>query len=104
MKVEFTSEAVKVYLARKGPPKVFGEDVDRRERLTEPEAIKWFDERWEGLILPAVLKADRIDIDSVREKVPFKSRGFIRDSADHREFRLHGCHFICQLPISPRKS
>jgi len=98
VRIEFTSQAAKLFLARKGPPKVFGDEVDQREELTDQDAIRWFDQRWDGLFLPALSKADRIDIESVREKVPIKSRGFIRDSAEHREFRLHGCHFICQLP------
>lgn len=97
MNVTFSNDAMKVLIAKKGPTKVFGEDVDHREQLSDPEAVTWFDERWEGLIVPALAHGKPCSLESVREKVPYYSQRFIRDDLDHKEFRLHGCHFICQF-------
>ena len=43
MAIRFVNDSVKIYLAQKGVPSVFGRDVDVRERLTGAEAMAWFD-------------------------------------------------------------
>lgn len=100
MKIVFTNDSTKTWLARKGPPKVFGKNVDEREALSDPDAIQWFDRVWESTLSAAVNGASPCDLDFVRTKVPYSARGFISENAQHREFTLSGCMFICQLPNS----
>ena len=46
MAIRFDNDFTKQWLARKGPAKVFGKDVDARERFSDPEALAWFDRIW----------------------------------------------------------
>lgn len=46
MSIRFKNDYSKQWLARKGPAKVFGKDVDNRERLKGAEAIAWLDKIW----------------------------------------------------------
>lgn len=96
--ITFTNEYTKIWLAKKGPAKVFGKDVDMREAFSDQEAIEWFDRLWESKLCAAVKEASPCDIDFVRSKVPFSARGFVSENARHREFTLAGCQFISQLP------
>lgn len=97
MPLEFQNEYSKQWLARKGPAKVFGKDVDRREGLSDDEAIVWFDRLWDSTLRGAVERASACDLVFVRSKVPHYAQGFIDDNATHREFTLGNCLFICQL-------
>jgi hypothetical protein len=97
MRIVFSNEASKVYLARWGPPKVFGVEVDKRERLSDAEAVQWFDRIWNASLEEGVRRASPCDLNFVREKVPYKSQGFINDRAKHREFTLANCLFIVQM-------
>lgn len=98
MNINFSNDSTKTWLARKGPVKVFGKDVDKREALSDAKAIEWFDRLWDSTLCSAVRDASPCDIDFVRSKLPFNARGFISEMAKHREFTLAGCQFICQLP------
>jgi len=100
MTIRFDNDFTKQWLARRGPAKVFGKDVDTRERLTDPEAIVWFDRIWESSLRQAVEQASPCDIEFVRSKVPHFAQNFIDSSARHREFTFANCLFICQLPDS----
>src|SRR6185437_15024720 len=54
--------STKQWLARKGPAKIFGKDVDRRERLNDAEAIEWFDGIWKATLEAAVRGASPCDL------------------------------------------
>ena len=95
--MKFDNESSKKFLARKGPTKVFGKDVDRRERFSDQDAIDWFNDIWSSKLESAAKNASACDIDFVRDKVPLNSRDFINETASHREFTLNNCMFICQL-------
>lgn len=97
MRITFSNEPSKVFLAKYGPAKVFGIEVDQREALPNPDAVAWFDRVWAGRLEEAVRKATPCELSFVREKVPFKSQSYIRDGAKHREFTLANCLFIVQL-------
>lgn len=97
MSIEFSNESSKQYLARKGPAKVFGWDVDIREKLSDIEAVEWFDRLWTSVLQKAVERASECDLEFVRSKVPHYSQCYIDDAARHREFTLSQCLFICQL-------
>src|SRR5262249_41368184 len=98
MAINFDNDYTKKWLARKGPAKVFGKDVDSRESLSDDEAIQWFDRVWKSALQGAVEQASPCDIDFVRSKVPQYAQTFIDAGARHREFTLANCFFICQLP------
>lgn len=100
MRIQFSNESSKIFLAKWGPPKVFGVEVDKRERLPDPDAVAWFDRIWTQSLEDAVRRASSCDLSFVREKVQFKSQGFIKDSAKHREFTLANCQFIVQMTDS----
>jgi len=97
MRITFSNESSKVFLAKWGPPKVFGVEVDQREALENDDAVAWFDRIWAYRLEEAVRKATPCDLSFVREKVPYKSQGFIKEQAKHREFTLASCLFIVQL-------
>ncbi len=98
MAIKFSNDSTKQWLARKGPAKVFGKDVDTRERLTDSQAIDWFNKVWKSSLQQAVEQASPCDIDFVRSKVPPYAQTYIDPKARHREFTLAYCFFICQLP------
>lgn len=97
MAIIFNNDYTKQWLARKGPAKVFGKDVDARERLSDKDAIAWFDRVWTTSLQRAVHEASSCDIEFVRSKVPHYAQNFIEADAQHREFTLANCFFICQL-------
>lgn len=97
MRITFDNDYTKQWLARKGPAKVFGKDVDRRESLSDDEAIQWFDRIWKSTLESSVVGATPCDIEFVRSKVPHYAQNFINNSAQHREFTLANCFFICQF-------
>lgn len=100
MRIAFSNESSKVFLAKWGPSKVFGVEVDQRERLSDPDAVAWFDRIWQHSLEEAVQRASLCSLSFVREKVPHKSQGFINDRAKHREFTLAYCQFIVQMTDS----
>lgn len=97
MVITFDNDYTKQWLARKGPVKVFGKDVDTREKLADAEAIAWFDRVWKSNLQQAVERATPCDIEFVRSKVPHYAQNFINDTAQHREFTFANCFFICQF-------
>jgi len=48
MPIRFVNDKVKIFLAQKGVPGVFGREVDVREKLSGAEAIAWFDRVWDA--------------------------------------------------------
>lgn len=97
MAITFDNDFTKQWLARRGPAKVFGKDVDARERLSDPDAVAWFDQIWDATLQQAVAQASPCDIDFVRSKVPHYAQKFINDAARHREFTFANCMFIAQF-------
>ena len=97
MRIAFSNESSKGFLAKRGPSKVFGIEVDQRETLSSVDAVAWFDRIWANGIEEAVKRATPCDLSFVREKVPYKSQNFINDNAKHREFTLATCLFIVQM-------
>jgi hypothetical protein len=69
MSIRFENAYLKRWLAHKAPTKVFGKDVDHRERLKDAEAITWFDNVWKTKVEAVVEDASPCDPDFVRDKV-----------------------------------
>jgi hypothetical protein len=97
MAIKFVNDSVKIYLAQRGAPSLFGREVDIREKLSGPDAIAWFDRVWESQLAKEVEKADECDIDFVRSNVAPHSQPWVNPEAAHRYVRLSNCSFICQL-------
>lgn len=87
-----------MYLARRGPAKVFGREVDRREVLEDGEAVSWFDQVWNNGLERSARSGVVVDAESVLEKLPDSARYYFRRNAEHREFRASGCLFVAQFP------
>ena len=98
MNVSFKNDSTRLWLARTGPAKIFGKDVDKREAMSDVEAVDWFNRVWESTLCHAVGNARQCDVTFVRDKVKGQARNFIDSDASHREFTLSNCQFICQLP------
>src|SRR4051794_33849099 len=62
MAIKFDNDYTKRWLARKGPAKVFGKDVDAREQLSDDDAVAWFDRVWTASLQRAVQEASSCDI------------------------------------------
>jgi len=98
MPVQVVNSSTKVYLAKFGPAKVFGrEEVDKREQLSDTEAVAWFDRVWRTRFVSAMDRAQHCELESVLAKVPTASHIFISREAEHRELLVANCLFIAQL-------
>jgi hypothetical protein len=93
----FTNQKQKMYLARRGPTKVFGRDVDSRETFSDSEALSRFDSVWSNGLERATRTGEPVEGESVLKKIPDSARIFFRRDAVHREFLESGCLFIAQL-------
>jgi hypothetical protein len=70
MRIRFENVSTKRFLARKGPAKVFGKNVDAGERQGDAEAIEWFDQVWTPALQREVAQAKPCETDFVRSKLP----------------------------------
>jgi hypothetical protein len=95
--LQFTNHKQKMYLARHGPSKVFGREVDTREALGDSEAAAWFDRVWSNSLERAARDGVPVEAESALDKIPEHSRPYFRRDAEHREFRLSGCLFVAQV-------
>lgn len=86
-----------MYHAKYGYNKVFGNDVDTRKSMTEPQLIERFDQVWERVLLAAVQKADICDAENARRKLKPDQQGFVDDEQEQREFWLEEGLFVAQL-------
>lgn len=98
MSVVFTNPKQKRYLARYGPAKIFGRDVDAREALGDSEAESRFDHIWVNGLERAARTGIAVEAESVLGKIPDSAKTYFKRSAEHREFVVSGCLFIAQLP------
>jgi hypothetical protein len=95
----FTNESTRRYLGRRGPPRVFGDDVDEREKFNDREAEARFDERWNGFLAGAVAKGGHIEFDVAVDMLKdFEAAQKRLDRGrSQREVRVRNCIFIAQL-------
>ncbi|MBD2256666.1 hypothetical protein [Pseudanabaena sp. FACHB-2040] len=100
MKIEFVNDWTKTYMARKGPSKVFGFDVDTRESLDSGQATEHFDKIWEDSLSSLVKHGLPCSPESVRMRLSESASGRVKDSCEHREIKVNGCLFIAQLRTS----
>lgn len=92
----FNNVSQKHWYARKGPFKVFGADVDTREKFTDQEAIARFDKIWSDGLAAAVAVGDEVSADAALELIPGNARSFLDRNRAHVQFRFEACAFIAQ--------
>lgn len=97
MRLRVTNASAKIYLARKGPAKVFGEEVDRRETFSDEAAVAHFDRIWESKFTGPMSRAQRCEVEAVLAKIPTGAHQFVEREAEHLEFKVANCLFIAQL-------
>ncbi|MDB5339504.1 MAG: hypothetical protein JWN70_5123 [Planctomycetaceae bacterium] len=93
------SEDVKRNLARFGPNKLFGDDVDERKKLTDEQEIALFDRVWKAKLEAAIQSAERCDSDEAKQRLTFSQQQYFRASQEHRSFRMQqlNAEFVVQL-------
>lgn len=98
MSIEVES-STKRLLARCGPNKLFGEDVDDRKVLGDVEAEQRFDHVWATVLEREVKMADRCNPDDVYQRLTERQRNYFEREHEHRSFRPSGLNaeFIVQL-------
>ena len=94
----FSNIWTKKFMARRGPVKVFGRDVDRRDRLGDEEAAEWFDCVWNDGLGQAVETAQPCDFNCVFRKLRGRAVGFLKPvGVEYPRVHAGGCLFIAQL-------
>lgn len=89
----------KCLLARKGPNKLFGDDIDERQALGELAAIKLFDEVWQRKLERLVSTANISDSEEAYARLTQNKQQFFNFEQEHRDFRAKelNAEFIVQL-------
>lgn len=72
----FSNNAQKQYYGRRGPFRVFGEDVDQREAFSDQKAAERFETVWNNRLGRAVGEADVILAEAAADKLPGTFRAF----------------------------
>ena len=99
MNIQINGSQLKAYLAKWGPNKLFGNNVDEREKEMSPEQLlELFDRVWEQTLKEAVAKARTCTYDRALEKLGSdRRRKRLEQDQEHREFRIQNLEFIAQL-------
>jgi hypothetical protein len=83
-------------LADLGDAPILQEDA-RRRWPSEESAVARLARVWKVSLSKDVADAEECDVEFVRDNAPPYSQTFINPPEKHRQFRLSGCLFICQL-------
>ena len=87
----------KLYLAREGDARVFGEQSDVRRQMDDPTALRHFAEVWNDVLEPELRGAPEITIEEAAELVEGKQREYVRSGHQYRWFSLYSVPFIAWL-------
>lgn len=87
----------KLYLARGGDARFFGEDSEGRRKMSEPLALQLFAEIWKSTFEPEIGKAAAISAAEARELLDGKPRAYAIEGYQFRQFSLHSVVFIARL-------
>lgn len=97
MEIFVDDNRLKIYHAKYGYNKLFGNDVDTRKQMSDPELIERFDDVWSRDLRPAVMTAERCDIEDARRKLKPDQQIYVKEDEEQREFWLEGGLFVAQL-------
>jgi hypothetical protein len=115
MKIKFSDNFTrfsKTYLAKFGPNKIFGEDLDhRKNEMNEQQLIARFDEVWEKTLKHLIERAklsnkeqkDMIykKLSEASQRSKYQKQNFFNYDDEHREFRIAGIDGVAQLRSLP---
>lgn len=87
----------KLYCIRPGRYHLFGTDFERRDDMTDREAIERFDKIWDEQISGAILYADSVPHDEAQRELSAAQKKHWQQASEHRRFRLEGTVFIAQV-------
>lgn len=93
----YNNRPQKIHLARFGYHPLFGKDVDIREKMSDEEALRRFDQIWERELRNALLEADRCDPEDALRKLHEKEKPYFDKTQEHREFVCRDGLFVAQL-------
>jgi hypothetical protein len=92
-------DGTKCMLAKYGPNKLFGDDIDERKKLDDGPAIQIFNSVWQNKLERAVKMADPCDSDYAYERLTNRQQNYFDHHQEHRSFRLQelNAEFLVQL-------
>jgi hypothetical protein len=94
-------DPTKCLLARFGPNKLFGDNIDQRRQMDNASAIALFDRVWQEKLSRLVTKADGCDSRDAYERLTHKQREYFDFDQQHRSFRPQdlGAELVAQLRL-----
>lgn len=96
--------SVKVRLAQKGANKLFQEEYNNRQKMTDEELINIFDKAWNEYLQSLIINGDLITYDDVVRRLTREQNTYVRSTQEHRSFRYDEAMFIVQLQRSDDKN
>jgi hypothetical protein len=97
MSIIYANNKQKAFHARYGYNPIFGMDVDKRERLTDSQAVDLFDSVWEKALRAAIENAETCMLEHAQHKLKNNEKSFLDSKQEQREFVLKDGVFIAQL-------
>lgn len=93
------SENTKQLLAKLGPNKLFGDDVDQRKKLSNIDAELLFDRVWKNTLEHEVRAGDQCDSNDAKSRLTPTQQQYFDSTQEHRSFRMQALNaeFIAQL-------
>lgn len=100
MKINVSND-VKQRLVQFGPNKLFGNDIDNRDKLVGDEAITLFDQVWNEMLYRQICLAGQCTANDARSRLTSSQQRYFDASQEHRSFRIQtlNAEFIIQLII-----
>lgn len=87
----------KIYLAKGGDARVFGEESDVRRKMTDEEALEHFAKVWNEVLEREVRTAPRTTLQEAKELIGEKQAVYASSGYQYRQFSIHAVVFIAQL-------
>jgi hypothetical protein len=93
----------KLYHARGGDARIFGEDSDIRRKMDERQTLERFASIWQNVLEPEIRKASIITTEEAKELLEGKQKEYVINSFQFRQFSLHNVVFIARLNSEARE-
>lgn len=92
-------KSVKLFAAKHGPNKLFGEDIDVREKFSDIDAMHRFNNVWDRTLERLVIYSDKCSSNDASSRLTSSQKSFFDLSQEHRSFRVQSMNleFIVQL-------
>jgi len=93
------ADHTKFLLARRGPNKLFGENIDERRELSDHDALRLFSGVWQQSLERAITNASRCDSYDAHGRIKSSEQEEFDFSQEHRMFRIQevNAEFVVQL-------